>query len=411
MNRVDDGFQEALDLLAKMPVFSDHEHHQTDAFFAEEMTLDRLLGASYVAWTQWIPDGRRRSRIDVLENTRFNSYFAWFERGLQRIHGIDEPITVDNWEEISAKIRRRYAEDPDFHWRVLLDHGYERLIQDSYWNPGDDEGHPEILTPAFRIDKFMYGYHRDAVGPDDFVPWERYGFDGGTLDDYVEHMRAIIRRRHGEGKVACLKCAEAYNRPITFSPDTREIAEEAFGTPPGRIGYDRWIGFGDYIFHRACELAAELDIPFQVHTGLAQIAGSSPMRLVPVLEAHPRTRFVLFHSGFPWTQEVAGLVHNYPNALPSLTWTPTICTSAAIRALHDYIDVAPSINTITWGSDCWVPEDSVGAQLAWRHVVAKVLAERWADGRLRTADVEVLGRKLMYENGRAVYGIRPNPAP
>jgi predicted TIM-barrel fold metal-dependent hydrolase len=161
--------------------------------------------------------------------------------------------------------------------------------------------------------------------------------------------------------------------------------------------------FGNYIFNRCCELAAELDLPFQIHTGLAQLAGSQPLRLEPILARYPRTRFVLFHSGYPWVHEVAGLAHNYSNVLPSLTWTPIISTSAAIRALHEYLDVAHSVNTITWGSDCHVAEESIGALLAWQFVVAKVLTERLADGRLTVKQAEELARKLMVENGRRVY--------
>jgi len=129
------------------------------------------------------------------------------------------------------------------------------------------------------------------------------------------------------------------------------------------------------------------------------------MLLEPIIARYPQTRFVLFHSGYPWIHVVGGLAHNYPNALPSLTWTPTISTSAAVEALNDYIDVASSINTITWGSDCWVPEDSVGALLAWRHVVARALAERMEYGLLDRRNAEILACKLMYENGHYVYNV------
>jgi predicted TIM-barrel fold metal-dependent hydrolase len=249
----------------------------------------------------------------------------------------------------------------------------------------------------------MYGSHAESVAPDDFVPWARYGFTGKTLDDYLELMRETIRARHRAGKVVALKCAEAYQRPIQFMPDDRAAAQQIFGAHPSSVTREQHLLFGNYIFNRCCELAAELDLPFQIHTGLGNLSGSQPMHLIPVIERHPKTRFVLFHAGYPWTHEVAGLAHNYPNAYPSLTWTATICTAAAVRALHDFIDVAPSINTITWGSDCRIAEESVGALLAWRHIVATVIAERLEDGRLRPLDAHVLARKLLFENGWRVY--------
>jgi len=388
--------------VAALPVFSDHEHHLPDDFFSD-MTLDKSLQRTYVAWTGFVPDGSPASRQALLENVRFNSYFVWYERGLQAMHGLSEPITVENWERLSGELARHYAADPQLHWRALLQGGYERLIQDAYWNPGDNMGHAQAFVPAFRIDKFMYGYHPDQVAPDDIYPWAHYGFEGGTVHDYVAHMRDVIRARHAAGQVAALKCAEAYNRGLDLGEDDHEAAEAAFGRPPALVSSEARRLFSNYIFHRCCELAAELDVPFQIHTGLARLAGSSPMQLIPVLERYPQVNFVLFHTGYPWTAEAAGLAHNYTNVVSSLTWTATICTSAAIRALQDLIDVSCSINRITWGSDCWVPEESLGALQAWRYIVAAVLAQRYEDGRLRAADVDTLARKLMYENGRAVY--------
>jgi len=396
-------FASIYEMVSSLPVFSDHDHHLPDSHFGAGVSLDFLLTNSYVAWTGFIPDGTAESRRRLLENVRFNSYFTWFQEGLQQVHGIDQPITLDTWESVSARVSQAYAADVDFHWRVLRDNGFEKLILDTYWDPGQDNGHPEVFIPAFRVDKFMYGHHVDAIAPDDIVPWTRYGFAGGSLDDYVEHMRETIRAQYRKGLVVAFKCAEAYNRPVNYLPDDREGALRIFGKSPGEVSPAELILFGNYIFNRCCELAAELDVPFQIHTGLAMVSGSQPMNFEPIIARYPQTRFVLFHSGFPWTHQISGLAHNYRNALPSLTWTATVCTSAAIRALDDYIDVTPSINTITWGSDCWVAEESVGAMLAWRFVVSSVLAQRLRDGRLGPADAEELARKLMYANGRSVY--------
>ncbi len=389
--------------VSALPVFSDHEHHRPDSFFAEKVTLFKLLENSCVAWTGLDCGETAESRRKWLEAVRFNSYFRWFEKGLQQVHGLEGEITAENWDAISEKISARYAEDADFHWRALPDHGYERLILDTYWQPGHDDGHPEIFIPTYRIDKFMYGYHGESIAPDDFPVWQRYGFSGGTLDDFVEMMQATIRARHKQGKVAALKCAEAYNRSIDFLPDDRSAAQKAFGQHPSRISEQLKLAFSNYIFNRACEVAEELNVPFQIHTGLGQLAGTEPMKLRLIIVKYPKVRFVLFHAGFPWMHEAAGLVHEYPNALPNLTWMPTLCTSAAIRVLDDYIDLAYSCGFITWGSDCWAPEESVGAMLAWRLVVTKVLAERLADGQLTASDAEMLARKLMYENNRNVY--------
>lgn len=119
-----DEFSAIYDYISMLPVFSDHDHHQTDEFFAENMTLDKLLNNSYVAWTGYSCDGSDEARRALLDNVRFNSYFTWFQAGLKKVHGIDDDISADNWQEVSARIAGRYAADKDFHWTSLLGNGY-----------------------------------------------------------------------------------------------------------------------------------------------------------------------------------------------------------------------------------------------------------------------------------------------
>ncbi len=390
--------------LESLPVFSDHSHHREDAQFAPPFTLEKALSISYVAWLGHPLDGTPERRRALLDHARHNTYLIWFEKGLQRVHGLTEPLTVENWDAVSDTLSRAYAADPDFHWQALRAHGFERAILDSFWNPGDDVGHPELFTPTFRIDQFMYAYHAEADGPNGIRPWAHYGIAPRTLGELVACMQTIIRARRQQGKVAAFKCAEAYNRDITFQPDDAEAAARVFGRHPREVTRAEWRLFGNYIFNRCCELAAELDVPFQIHTGLARLDGSQPVNFEDTLARHPRTRFVLFHSGYPWIHQAAGLAHNYANVLPSLTWTATISTTAAIRALHEFLDVGRSVNDITWGDDCACAEEAVGALLAWRHIVATVIAERLAGGLLHAHDADLLAEKLLFRNGRRVYG-------
>ena len=402
MNNLDNFDSLTRDIL-DMSVFSDHEHHLPDEHFRQPVTLTSLLAQSYVGWLGYTPGDTPESRAAYLGHVRHNTYYVWFERGLLAAHGLDGPIKADNWNVVSDTVTAAHAANPDLHIDLLLRAGYERLILDTYWNPGDDDGHPDLFAPTFRIDKFMYGHHADAADKDGFNPWKSYGFTGKTLDEYVEFMRAYIRQRHDAGRVVAFKNAEAYRRPITFAADDRAAALDAFGKPRAALSDAQWMLFGNYIFHRCCELAAELDVPFQLHSGLALIGGSDPAHLIPILEKYPQTRFVLFHAGYPWIHTIAGLAHNYTNACPSMTWMPTISSTAAVRALNEFLDVAQSARTITWGSDCWVSEESVGAVMAWRWVVARTLADRIDMGLLRIRDAGKLAEGLMFANNRYMY--------
>lgn len=392
-------------------VFSDHEHHHPDGFFHAGVDLDKLLMNSYIYWTVGADMEKILSdKAAFIDSVRHNSYFTWLEKGIQALHGADLEWRADTWDDLSARIGSAYA-DPDFHWKSLLRHKYATIILDSYWNPGSDDGHPELFKATFRVDKLSYGHHARAAAVEcgplfdqrPLVPWTHYGFTGTTLDDYVDMTQTLIARLYREKRIVSLKTAIAYNRSIDFYPDDRELALKAWNKAPEDILEPELLAFQNYIFHRCFEAAARDDIPVQIHTGLADLRGSDPMLIERVLAQYPTTRFIIFHSGYPWTSQAGALAHNHANAFPNLTWTPLISTAAAVRTLDEYIDIAPSINTITWGGDCWLPEESVGAQLAWRYVVAAVLCQRFRNGLLRAADVDVLAEKLMLGNGRHVY--------
>ena len=139
-------------------------------------------------------------------------------------------------------------------------------------------------------------------------------------------------------------------------------------------------------------------MPFQIHTGLGQLAGSRPLLFESTIARYPQLHFVLFHMGYPWYHEIAGLAHNYANVSMDMVWAPIISPSAAVAALHQYLEVARSSDLIAWGSDTWTSEDAVGALLAWQYVVATVLAQKVDDGYFDMAEAEVLAHKLMYRN-------------
>jgi predicted TIM-barrel fold metal-dependent hydrolase len=129
------------------------------------------------------------------------------------------------------------------------------------------------------------------------------------------------------------------------------------------------------------------------------------MLFEPVIRNYPDIQFVLFHAGYPWYTQIAGLAHNYPNVVIDMVWAPIISTSASIQALKEYIEVAPSSDLIGWGGDTWTSEEAVGAVLAWKYVIAKVLAEMIESGYLSTKKAEILAEKLLYKNNAGIYGI------
>jgi len=152
-----------------------------------------------------------------------------------------------------------------------------------------------------------------------------------------------------------------------------------------------------------CELAAKYDLPFQVHTGHGRLQGSNPMLLLDLIEANPRTKFVLFHGGFPWTGETGAIAMRNPgNVWIDSVWLPTLSFSMARRALHEWLEMVPSTK-IMWGGDALLAEGLYGGTVFTRECLAEVLAEKVDQRRIKEADALRIGRQILRDNALALF--------
>jgi len=275
-------------------------------------------------------------------------------------------------------------------------------MEDCYWDTGSDLGHLDFIKPVYRLDMWMRGYHPDATDMDGFSPYKTFGNIFTSFDDYLEKFEAEVAARREN--IVGFKCAQAYQRVIRFDHVDYETAKAIFGKDLNTISIEEQNQFGDYIFHRAMLLAEKYDLPVQFHTGLAKLQGSNPMYLEGVISSYPKIRFVLFHGGFPWIYETAGLAHNFQNIILDINWLPLISTTASYSALQTYLDVLRDSNWITWGADTWTSEEGVGASMAFRHVLARVLSDRVDQGIYSLKHAETFAEKIMYKNAAHIYG-------
>src|SRR5262249_59239946 len=126
----------------------------------------------------------------------------------------------------------------------------------------------------------------------------RAGLALATLDDYLVVLDRLFQAAKAAG-AACLKTTLAYQRTLRFESVPKERAARAFGRPRSALSTAEIKDFEDFIMWRLVELSARHGLPFQIHTGHGRIQGSNPMNLVDLIEANPRTKFILFHGGFP----------------------------------------------------------------------------------------------------------------
>jgi hypothetical protein len=391
-----------LETVGTLPLFSSHEHY-FEIDIGGRLDVDTLIANSYldIEWTFLEPGTTPASRASFLSQLRAKSYLRWFTESLQRLYGMDEKLTAENWDEYGRRINERRTK-PGFLNMIYRDFcRYEAVVQDTYWNPGSVPPGMDRFLSTFRVNSFLYSYSRDSEDHNGNNARRLYGFDTDDIDEYVHVMEETILHKRDEGCVA-LKSALAYDRPIAFGQVNKRAAERVLrkGSRPeeGEV-----LAFGDYIFHEICRVAQKHDIPFQIHTGLGLLWGSDPMNFEPVIRTYPGIRFVLFHGGYPWYHSIGGLLHNYPNVYADLVWLPLISPTAAAAALHEWLEVSNSIQRIAWGSDCKTPEESYGASIAFRQVLATVLMQKVENHYLEVEDALDIARLVASGNARALY--------
>ena len=182
-----------------------------------------------------------------------------------------------------------------------------------------------------------------------------------------------------------------------------ERAAKAFGQPRSQLTPAEVKEFEDFVMWQLVELSAKHDLPFQIHTGDARIQGSNPMLLVDLIDANPKTKFVLFHGGYPWVGETGAIAMKYPTRVwVDSCWLPTISYHMAKRAFHEWLDVMPS-DRIMWGADCNHAEGIYGATEFTRRCLAEVLAERVDRGELTEEHAKRIGRQVLRDNALALF--------
>jgi predicted TIM-barrel fold metal-dependent hydrolase len=186
-----------------------------------------------------------------------------------------------------------------------------------------------------------------------------------------------VKEHKRKGAVA-IKSALAYERDIEVQPVSHQEAARIFDT--GTTNPAERKQFGDFVLNLLAQKAAEYDLVFQVHTGLAVQTGSHPWRLAWLLDNNPGTVFDIFHAGYPWLDDVLGMATARQNIIVDSCWLPIISPSAAVRLFSEYAEVAWRADTLAWGGDNWHAEETYAAALTFKDCLAKAVSEKVEGG-------------------------------
>jgi predicted TIM-barrel fold metal-dependent hydrolase len=390
----------------KLPGYVETEH-------GKGMNLAGLWHNSYYRWinplTPWKPgqkfdDWWDKARHDFAD-ARATSFYRYQLPAFQDLYGIDfDRITDEQARQLNDRIYRNYLDQRWLYEVVTEKANIELMFNDPYWARFDFKQDYPFTVVVFNVTTLVRGFHPSefkapADDPYHFARQKERKIE--SLDDYLDVLDLLFREAKTKGAV-CLKTTLAYQRTLLFENVSKERATRAFGKPKSELSADQIKDFEDFIMWRLVELSGKHGLPFQIHTGQARIQGSNPMLLVDLIEANPKTKFILFHGGYPWVGETGVIAMRHKNVWIDSCWLPTLSYRTAKRAYHEWLEAMPS-NRIMWGADCNHAEGIYGATEYTRRCLAEVLAEKVDHGDLIEEHALRIGRQILRDNALELF--------
>lgn len=381
------------------------------------MNLAALWRHSYYAWTNplapWKPgmafDEWWADAADDFVNARATSFYQYMLPAFTDLYGLDfSTITSEEAAELDRRIFENYKDRRWLYHVVTERANIELIVNDPYWARLEEVPDYPFCATVFNVTSLVQAFDRNNYtnpSDDPYLFADRNQINVDSLDDYLALLNALFEERKNAGAV-CLKTTLAYQRSLRFRNVSRKRAEKAFGRRRENLTAREIRDFEDFIMWRLVELAAAHDLPFQIHTGQARIQDSDPMFLVDLIEANPKTKFILFHGGFPWVAETGAIAmwarQRHGNVWIDSCWLPTLSYSMAKRAYNEWLEMIPS-DQIMWGSDVAHAEGVYAASQFTRRCLAEVLAEKVNRGDLCGDDARRIGRQILRDNALTLF--------
>lgn len=415
-------FQRLKSYLDAVPAIDTHEHlppfelirGQVPTPDGTGMTLHSLWQNSYFTWlhkvTPWPASGKfedwwPKAKLDF-DHARATGFYRYQLPAFRDLYGVDfETISDEQAREVNAKIFQNYR-SPRWVYEVVTEKAnIEIMVNDPYWGRFQFTNGWPWEVQALNVTTLTRGTH-----PSEFAnPWDSpykfaasEGLEIRNLDDYLTVVDRLFLRAKAAGMI-CLKTTLAYERTLDFENVPKNIAEKAFGRPRAQLSETERKAFEDFIMWRLVEGSAKHDLPFQIHTGQARIQGSNPMLLVDLIAAHPRTKFILFHGGYPWIGETGAIMMRHGSHVwIDSVWLPTISYTMAKRAYQEWLEVMPS-DRILWGADAHHAEGIYAATETTRRCLADALAEKVEKGELLEEHARSIASGILRENALKLF--------
>jgi len=247
--------------------------------------------------------------------------------------------------------------------------------------------------------------------------------DGLTALDKAFEER--IRKVAADPKIISLKTVIAYRTGLELQPltnpevsramDNLKRSEHAKGLfariHVPRSTRDDVKRVRDHLLWRALELSIELNLPFQIHTGMGDqdldIKTARPGLLAAVFrdEKLRHAKIIMLHGAHPFYEEAAYLVNVFPNVYIDLSEFNPMIGPGVSRVIRTILELSP-FTKVVYSSDAFgSPELQWIAAKKGRSAIGAALGDAVDAGNLSNDAARHAARLILADNVRRIYGI------
>jgi uncharacterized protein len=237
--------------------------------------------------------------------------------------------------------------------------------------------------------------------------------------DYLARVVTPTLERHKSAGALAEKFEAAYLRSLDFEPVDRTDAERVYtkfrvaGAPPDT----EYKLLQDFLFRYIAAECGRLGMAVHIHTAAGagsyfHVAGANPLLLESVLNdpSLRKTRFVMLHGGWPFTNQITPLLEK-PNAWLDFSMQDLLEPPAALApTLRRWLEWVPE--KVLFGTDGYPYYDQLGwEESTWiasrtaRQALAIALTGMLRDGEITRTRALELARMVLRENARKLYGL------
>jgi uncharacterized protein len=347
--------------------------------------------------------------------SRATSYHEQFMNTLRILYGYDRPYLVK--EDIKPlydkMIINNYRNYHKWFDKVFHKEKFRTMVIDQYWNHFNTDIDTAYFSLVCNINSIVSlvgeaAEKKNITSNKNLLNlMKSTEIVTGNLDEYVKLVDSVLNIFKSKGAV-CIKNTLAYSRSLDFEDVPYSIATGIYNKK-GSLDNKEKKQLEDFIFHHIVQQSIKLQLPIQIHTGYlagnnSQLDNGQPMKILNILLKYPKARFILFHGGYPWTNDYVAIGKNFKNVYLDIVWLPQISKTEAIRAFHEMLDCVP-YNKFMWGGDVTRIDDTAGSLELGKEVVATVLSERVEKGWM-TEDIALdVARCIFRDNAMEMFGL------